>query len=241
METEVKKYTCECGKVYTNPQSFNGHKSSCKIHLTALGKDITKSSLYNPESQAKAHATVAKHYAEKKEQCRLQWVAEKHTCERCGKVMTEKFGTGRFCSRACANTRNHSANTRTKIAQSKTKIANRVSSEADNIRIAVVATLPDNILDLSKRTISKVMLRMNLPCSCCGAHVPGVVWDIHHILPKHLGGSDAATNLTYICPNCHRICHTDEALLPRKLISLTEFFEERQIDWKDYYFAKVKK
>jgi hypothetical protein len=44
-----------------------------------------------------------------------------YTCEKCGKVTEKKFGSGRFCSRACANTRVHSAETREKIKQSVNK------------------------------------------------------------------------------------------------------------------------
>ena len=42
-------------------------------------------------------------------------------CERCGKPITEKFGSGRFCSRSCANTRQHSSETKEKIRRSLTK------------------------------------------------------------------------------------------------------------------------
>ena len=38
-----------------------------------------------------------------------------YTCEKCGKITEEKFGSGRFCSRACANTRTHSAETKERI------------------------------------------------------------------------------------------------------------------------------
>ena len=240
MKSEEKKYVCECGKEYTNPQSFNGHKSSCKIHLAAVGKSITKSSLYNPESQAKAHATLAKQHAERRERALKQWISEEHTCEKCGKIMFEKFGSGRFCSRACANTREHS--TETKLKQSlaaKANAANKAGVSSKNTRVARVNRVPASILDLSKRTVSKVILRMQLPCSCCGAYVPGVVWDIHHIKPRSQGGSDSADNLTYICPNCHRICHTDIALLPKPLISLVDFLLLVDKQWQDYYFAKV--
>lgn len=48
------------------------------------------------------------------------WVAEQHKCQHCGKLMTEKFGTGQFCSRACANTRKHSDETRRKISVAST-------------------------------------------------------------------------------------------------------------------------
>lgn len=40
-----------------------------------------------------------------------------YICEKCGKVTEEKFGSGRFCSRACANTRVHSAETKERIRQ----------------------------------------------------------------------------------------------------------------------------
>ena len=40
-----------------------------------------------------------------------------YICEKCGKVTEEKFGSGRFCSRACANTRKHSEATKEKIRQ----------------------------------------------------------------------------------------------------------------------------
>ena len=241
MEKLIKVYICECGKEYTNPQAFNGHKSNCKIHLAALGKDITKSSLYNPESQAKAHATLAKRYAEKQERQKAKWLEEQHTCERCGKVMTELFGTGRFCSRACANKHSHSDETKAKLAiAAKTNAAVRAQTKPEITRVAIVDRVPKSILELSKRTVSKVIARMSLPCSCCGIYVPGIIWDIHHIKPKAKGGTDEMSNLTYICPNCHRICHTNPELLIKDLVSLDKFLETQDKKWQDYYFAKVK-
>jgi hypothetical protein len=44
-----------------------------------------------------------------------------HICERCGEIMTTKFGSGRFCSRACANARDHSEETKEKISQALIK------------------------------------------------------------------------------------------------------------------------
>ena len=42
-------------------------------------------------------------------------------CERCGKQVEVKFGSGRFCSRACANTRAHTDETKEKIRQTLLK------------------------------------------------------------------------------------------------------------------------
>lgn len=51
-------------------------------------------------------------------ECMQKWIQDKHTCEKCGKVMAEYYGTGRFCSRSCANTRAHSDETKKKIGKS---------------------------------------------------------------------------------------------------------------------------
>ena len=39
-------------------------------------------------------------------------------CEKCGKLVTSNFGSGRFCSRSCANARVHSEETKQKISKS---------------------------------------------------------------------------------------------------------------------------
>ena len=50
------------------------------------------------------------------------WLAEKHVCSTCGKVMTTFYGSGKFCSRACANSRTHSEDTKSKIAGTQAKL-----------------------------------------------------------------------------------------------------------------------
>ena len=46
-----------------------------------------------------------------------------YICEHCGKIVEEcdKFGSGRFCSRSCANSHNHSEETKAKISASINK------------------------------------------------------------------------------------------------------------------------
>lgn len=46
-----------------------------------------------------------------------------YICERCGKLVEDedKFGSGRFCSKACANSHNHSEETKAKISASINK------------------------------------------------------------------------------------------------------------------------
>ena len=106
MET-IKQYICICGKKFDNSQSFNGHKSNCIDHLLQSGKIKSKEDwLIKKASQGKNSAKTRKtNYEANKALLLLKWVEEQHVCEKCGKVMTEKFGSGRFCSRACANSR----------------------------------------------------------------------------------------------------------------------------------------
>lgn len=101
-ERKFMTYICECGKEFENAQSFNGHKSHCKIHLATKYDNVDELILFRNKQCTAHNATTNKLRSSN----RLAiWIAEKHVCERCGKVMTEKFGSGRFCCRACANGR----------------------------------------------------------------------------------------------------------------------------------------
>lgn len=102
-----KKYTCSCGKEFNSSQSFNGHKSNCIEHLLKIGKIKSREDwLLQKRAQNKEAANRRVANVEKRKANELAtWIAEKHTCEKCGKLMTEKYGSGRFCSRACANSR----------------------------------------------------------------------------------------------------------------------------------------
>jgi len=105
------------------------------------------------------------------------------------------------------------------------------------VKIKKERTLKD-FTELSSRTVCKILKRLNLPCSCCGFYVKNIVLDIHHIIPRKYNGSNDLSNLTYICPNCHRIAHNDVSLLPGKLISIKDQLEARGQNWRDYYYVK---
>ena len=173
----------------------------------------------------------------------------------------------RFCSRKCSNVRTQPEEQKQKISDS---VKNAIKSHFDKGSIcqkcgnvfhtndfsrklcfdclprtirytSVKRKVPTSILEVSKRTLSKILRRMELPCSCCGIYVKGVVWDIHHIIPKKNGGKDNAENLTYICPNCHRIAHTDYSLLGRPLVSMVDQLNKLGVNWLNYYYGVCKK
>ena len=122
----TKEYLCTCGKVFTNPQSFNGHKRHCKEHLSIVGKlgKIEKADRLAATNAAQASRVFHNKISAEKLN---QWISEKHTCEKCGKVMIEKFGSGRFCSRSCAN--GHTKSDASKIKVSETLRGYKLSNE----------------------------------------------------------------------------------------------------------------
>lgn len=92
-------YKCVCGREFDNRQAFNGHQGHCKIHL---GDDRYQKNLeINREKQQKATKAQSDKCKALKEQNLNQWISEQHRCENCGKIMTEKFASGRFCSEFC--------------------------------------------------------------------------------------------------------------------------------------------
>lgn len=89
--------------------------------------------------------------------------------------------------------------------------------------------LPKNLLDVSKRTTTKILRRLEIGCSNCGWDK--TICDLHHIVHRKDGGTDDHSNLTYICPNCHRLAHDG------KLTKFTTVDEQIGNRWKDYYFG----
>ncbi len=100
------QYYCECGKQFTNSQSFNGHKCHCKVHL---GEVKYEEQLQRQRvAQSAAVTSVLAIRADKRKKKEDVWQEREHYCERCGKLMDKKYGSGRFCSVSCA-AKNHTS------------------------------------------------------------------------------------------------------------------------------------
>ena len=90
---------------------------------------------------------------------------------------------------------------------------------------------PESILELSKRTISKVLRRLDIGCSRCGWSEE--ICDVHHINGKKIPDPDNHKNLTYICPNCHRLA--GKGKIPKEeLITLDSYIGDK---WKEFYYG----
>lgn len=122
-------YKCICGREFDNSQKINAHKKHCLVYL---GKDAHSEEYINQMSRMSKIANEHKTQKtkERKEKELEQWISEKHTCEHCGKVMVEKYSTGRFCSRSCANSRIRTNEIKEKISKS---VVNSIIE--DNIKI----------------------------------------------------------------------------------------------------------
>lgn len=60
-------------------------------------------------------------------------------------------------------------------------------------------------LRLSTKSRLDIFLRAKGHCQTCKAKIaPGQFWDIDHVIPRALGGSNDATNLQILCRTCHR-------------------------------------
>ena len=93
----------------------------------------------------------------------------------------------------------------------------------------IIPKIPTSLLDMSSRTTSKIMKRLDVGCFICGWKEG--LGDIHHILPTSKGGTDHNSNLTYLCPNHHRLAH--EGTLTT-FISIADKIGE---EWRKFYFS----
>ena len=111
-------YTCICGKQFDNSQAYNGHRCHCKQYqIETYGEEhYQKNKELILTRCANASKTLRNNLLKKKQEELEKWISEQHACEHCGKIMTEKYGSGRFCCKSCANSRHHSENTRKKMS-----------------------------------------------------------------------------------------------------------------------------
>lgn len=121
-------YICKCGKEFTNPQSFNGHKAHCDIFQLAKYGSLDKKNINieKKKKNVKYYSQLSHKFYQQKNQNDLhEWLESNPKCECCGKIMTKKYGSGRFCSISCANTRHCSDQVKEKISNSIKNISRK--------------------------------------------------------------------------------------------------------------------
>lgn len=113
MNNLENKYICKyCGRTFKRQCDLSLHINITHLKITKLSRK-TKECLY-------CHKNISilsfnKHFNKCKNDHKLYY------CEKCGKLVTEKFGSGKFCSRKCANSHKMSEDTKLKISNSVKK------------------------------------------------------------------------------------------------------------------------
>jgi ATP-dependent DNA helicase RecQ len=72
-----------------------------------------------------------------------------------------------------------------------------------------------------QQTRAVVLNRDNHKCVACGVECGRGEADVHHLMPRNLGGSDELANLVTLCDGCHAVHH------PNLQLSLARRFVER--------------
>ena len=113
------EYKCKyCGKFCKNANSLRNHERLCKLnpdHQEHTGFKYGWSKGLNKEN-----SEVYKKISEK---AKVKYHKEfiPYYCEKCGKLVEEKYGSGRFCSRKCANSKPHTDKQKQQISLALTK------------------------------------------------------------------------------------------------------------------------
>ena len=89
----------------------------------------------------------------------------------------------------------------------------------------------NSLLECSKRTVQKIVKRANKGCSICGWNEASC--DLHHIIPTFQGGSDTDDNAVILCPNHHRMAHTEDLIPVEMLFELS--VDKTFKDWRNFY------
>lgn len=169
----------------------------------------------------------------------------KKVCPSCKEEYETLDSRKKFCGRACAARYNNKGRKLTSEHREKvSKSLKRFYAEnPDKIRKGTDAAkavakytkgrhkAPKNIFNMSKRTTAKILSRLDLKCSRCDWNEE--ICDLHHIRGRKIKDPHNHRNLSYICPNCHRLAGSGK-IAPEDLVS----FEEQVGDkWKECYLG----
>lgn len=179
------------------------------------------------QSREKTSESMKKYWSDKKRASREK------KCLCCKKTFIYKDKRRKYCSRSCA------AKDTSKIGMFRSKSISesmKYWQEHPEERVDVYKRSqrgkhknPKHIFEVSKRTLEKILRRLNIGCSNCGWDLE--VCDMHHIVPVKNGGNNGHLNLSYLYPNCHRLAHTG------KLDRVMNFQDQVGDNWKEFYYG----
>ena len=168
-------------------------------------------------------------------------------CENCNNTFTVNSSTKRkrFCNLTCSTIFNNkkrgslSEKHKLSISNSLKEVwlnnKDTFSSGEKHSKLVGNSIKTDKIVksiyELSTRTISKIFKRLELGCSNCN-------WkegtcDIHHINGRKIENCNDHSNLSLLCPNCHRLVH-EKKIKKEDLKTLVDILPD---NWQDSYYG----
>lgn len=218
-----QEYKCRyCGKICKNTNSLRNHERLCKSNPNHQENPMKGIKPWNKGLSKENNEILQKMSLNSP----FRKEFKPYYCKKCGKLVSHPFGSNQYCSRKCSNSHNISSEQKKKISIQIINFWNKKGRKEKPIKI------PKSILDLSKRTITKILQRANQGCMICGWKE--ATCDIHHIKPKKEGGTNDNSNLIVLCPNCHRKVHDHLLIIPEN-INIETLFK----NWTNYYFVDL--
>lgn len=219
------EHVCQyCGKTCKNPNSLRNHERLCKSNPNRQKPSMEGVAPWN-KGLNKSNNPILLRMSETSPNKKEKPEFIPYYCERCKKLVDTPYGSNRFCSKQCANSHDIKDEQKRKISKTLVATWDKKGRKRKN-------KIPKSILDLSKRTISKILKRANQGCMLCEWNE--ATCDIHHIKPKKEGGDNSNSNLIVLCPNCHRKVHCHKIELDGD-INIEQCFH----NWTDYYFVDL--
>lgn len=168
-------------------------------------------------------------------------------CEYCSGLFETRENRTRFCSQKCSayffNRDRGPCSEEQKVKVSKSLKAyykanpekrikgKEASKNAAKSTIGKYNEDPKNIFDMSHRTRSKIMDRLELSCFRCGWNEAKC--DIHHIHGRKIKDPHSHDKLTVLCPNCHRLAEENK-IDDKKIPTFEQNIGDR---WKTVYYG----
>ena len=209
----LKKQCIICGKIFT-VKDKKGNYCSDHCKYLVYSHKVCKIYIYNCSYCGKGYITTnvsSKYCSNSCEYSMLNQGAKSKiyysNCKKCDKLIVSRYNNQSFCSRDCQTTYVDDKG----INSNSDEVTRYVAKKVNNL-IRPVLTLESkcglnyyNISGFSDSVKLKVLERDKYECQTCLCNY-GL--EVHHIIPRILGGSHDESNLITLCSSCHRAIET---------------------------------